>query len=190
MKIDINTQEINKELNDLKTIKEEYEDTFRTIFNTLSNSSFFWNDNIAISFYNELENQKIKNEKEIENINSKIEVFTYIYDNYQTLGNKIKCNLESMDYIIEKLNSILNRIQNIIYQYNSLNTSFCPYERNYLINERKKLQSNYTKVTEIKTKIVNSYNKIIEIEREVSNKLSKIDNIRIEEFNEYNYIKE
>lgn len=190
MKIEINSLEISKELDNLQTIKEEYETTYKSIFDTMSNSSFFWNDNIAISFYNELEKEKIKNDKELRLIENKIEVFKYIYNNYQELGNKIKCNLESKDYIIDKLNNIIDKTQNIIYKYNSLSTWFCSYERYFLVSEKNKLQTNYNNLLKVKTQIVNNYNKIIEIEREVTNKLSKITNIKIEEFNDYNYIKE
>lgn len=189
MKINIDIPAISNLLIELKKTKEEYELTYKKIFSTLENTSFFWQDNIALEFYNDIENEKIKNEKVLNNMSLKIEVIEYIYNNYKSLGNNININLNSIEHIIDKINIILNNIQNIISRYNQLPNDFNYYEIYYFNQEKKKLKKNYSKLDEIKNKIIEYQNKILKIEKEINSKLSEIENIKIKEFNEAKYMR-
>jgi len=161
-----------------------------SIFNILKDSSFFWNDKIAESFYQELEIEKIKNEKEIIKINEKINLYEYIYLNYSKIGNKIKCNLESREYITNKLNEYLKKISKIINMYEFLDTSFCLEEQEKIIKELNQLKNLENKVDEIKKNIIKTFDVMMEIEKEIETKIIKLDTIKIKEFEMFRFIKE
>jgi len=190
MKTEINTLEIKEELNILNSLSKSYEETMISIFNILKDSSFFWNDKIAESFYQELEIEKINHEKEIIKINEKINLYEYIYLNYSKIGNKIKCNLESREYITNKLNEYLKKISKIINMYEFLDTSFCLEEQEKIIKELNQLKNLENKVDEIKKNIIKTFDVMMEIEKEIETKIIKLDTIKIKEFEMFRFIKE
>lgn len=190
MIINIDISMIEEILRTLNKSIAEYEQIDRDILNTLKSSSFFWNDNIAKRFYEELDTENKKNEEVIANLKENSELFTYIINSYLTIGKKINCNLNCKSTLINKINSILTDLNNIIYSYNNLSTYFCPYERNLLYNEKRKLVKAYNLLNNMLNNIIDKFNKMEQIEKNIKRKISELNNFIINDFDTNEYIKE
>lgn len=188
MKINIDISSIEEIISSLNKTIEEYHHINDNIFNTLKDSSFFWNDNISKKFYSQMEIEERKNEKLIINLESNRELVKYIVNSYSTIGKKIRCNLNSKDTIIRKINEILNELNSIINLYNNLNTSFCPYESYLLYNEKRILCDIRDLLKKYLNNIEDKFRKIEQIENNIKNKISKLNTFSIEEFNDSLFI--
>ena len=189
MIININTSMIEEVLKSLNKAIEEYEQIDRNIANTLKNSSFFWNDNTAKRFFEELDSEHQNNNNVINNLKENSDLLTYIINSYGVLGKKIKCNLNCRDTLINKINSILTEINNIIYSYNNLNTYFCPYERSLLYNEKRKLSQTYNLLNNMLSNILDKFNKLEKIEKNIKKRISNLNNFIVNDFDTNKYIK-
>lgn len=182
MKINIDLSMIQETLELLNKIIAEYEQVDRNILSTLKASSFFWNDNVANDFFNELDEHHKNNDEVMNNLKDNTELFSYVINNYSEIGNKIKCNLDSKDTIINKINNILEDLNNIILSYGYLNTYFCPYERNILFSEKKELITAYNTLNTILNNITNKFKKMELIEKNIKSKISKLNSYIVNDF--------
>lgn len=187
MNVEINLKNTEALLLELSKTYKEYYENINGLFLTLRNANNYWHDGNATKFFASLEQEKLKNQKEVINISNKIEILRYIYSKYIELGKEIKCNLDNKDKVINKINQCINITSQLIKNYNSLNMYFA-YEKYSLYNEKSKLNSCYNNLVTIKEKVNKTYKKIEEIETEVSNKILSLDIINIDEFDNATYI--
>jgi hypothetical protein len=190
MNIEINNEVLVKEINSLSNLITTYEELYTKIFNEFNEISIFWKDNTANEFFKKLEYEKLNFNKEQIKMKNELEVYKYIYNSYKEIGNDILCNLNSKKYIIDKLNKIKEKLENILIEYNDLNTSICIEAEEYLKNEKEKIKEilDTTKLT--KNTIENTFKEIEKVEQEVNNKLNKLEKLEQKEFDNSKYINE
>lgn len=182
MNVNIDISMLEGVLKQLNQTIEEYEQIDKNILNALKNSSFFWNDNIAKTFFNEIDKEHLNNEKVITNLKNNSEIIAYIINSYSSIGKKIKCNLNSKDLIINKIKNILYNINDILVSYGYLNTSFCPYESYLLYEEKKKINVAYNTLNTMLNNITNNFKKMEQIEKNIKLKISSLNNYVIDNF--------
>lgn len=190
VKIYIDLSAIENTLIQLNKTISEYEQLDKTIFRTLNDSSTFWNDGIANSFFIEVEKQSKSNDKVINNLKDNTDLLNYMINSYLEIGKKIECNLNSESDINKKINDILERLYNIIILYSNLNMYFSSYERNILLNEKVKLTSVYNNLKIMLNNINSKFEKMRKIEKNIKIKIEKLNNYTIDIFDSNIFIKE
>ena len=190
MMVNIDVLMLEDTLKMLNNTIADYEEVNRNIFNTLKQSSFFWNDGVARNFFDSLDNQQNNDMMVINNLKENKELISYMVNSYLVIGKKIKCNLNSKDTISSKIKEILQDISSTLSIYNRLDTSFCPYERNLLNKEKNNLIQVYNSLNTMFSEITKSFNKIEEIEKNVNSKIEKLNDYVVEKFSYDEYIKD
>lgn len=120
-------------------------------------------------------------------VKSQRDLYAYLESEYSKIGKKIKCNIESQDVFDNKLDNIINMINEIINKYNDLgDISF--YHKSYVIeNQRNDLNNLRDSFVEIRNSLTNLFNSIKSIENNVNNIL---ENIEVQMFLFNNFEKE
>lgn len=171
----INISSIKKEVMQLNNLIEDYELNFLNLYNEVSKTSNNWKDAHATSFYKDLELKKIKVASTIDELKNVKDIYKYIQEKYELLGKKIEFNLNYKSKVLNNLNNYIEQTKEIIYNYESLDLSFCPYEAKYIRNEVYKLKQNKNKLIEYKNNITKKFDYIDEIEKSIKQKISKIE---------------
>lgn len=128
-----------------------------------------WHDQLSLkikhSFYEE-KNRILNLES---NVRTQLNIYTYLFNEYKKIGDKIKCNVESCDLIIAKIDEIIDIIKDILVQINDLDNS----ENNSTVELKKQEVSIILyDVDELKKSIYAKYEHIKKIENTVSEKLA------------------
>lgn len=173
--MEVNTINLSSEIHKMNSLINEYEDIFLNLYNEINNSSFFWNDNNSVSFYNNANLEKIKVRQTIFEIENVRNIYVYINEQYSTLGKIIKFDLENVEKIYEYFTYCNEQVKNIIRSHNSLNIGVCS-EINGLINSNYSLLSKIQEDLQLlKTSTKNALIKIENVEKEVRNKINHMD---------------
>ncbi len=172
--MDINIANLKLELSNLNNLLEEYELNNLNLYNILNSSSLYWVDNNAINFFNSVNQEKVKINLFYTELKSLREIYAYIVNEYQSLGNKIRFDLTKQDDIISYFNKYLNSLNIIINKYDSLDLSFCGREAKILLSQREKLFKMKETTNDLKSDVIKIFNKINEIEKEVNLRISRI----------------
>mgnify|MGYP002855346674 CR=1 FL=1 len=172
--IDVNVEELNTLVETYEEIIKKIEENNNEIIQNFNDLTNHWKDErmIQLSSNFNLEKQRITHLEN--NVKEEQEIYKTLANEYKKLGNKIKCNTEGQNLINTKLDSIINLINSILYQYNSLgDISF--YPRAYIIyNQRKEVQNILKSFKSIKEKINQKFNTIKEIEKTISERLNNL----------------
>ena len=184
----INVSDFKAEINKLNSLLNDYENIYLNFYNEINKSSFFWNDNNSIMFYDETNIEKLKVRQTISEIKNLENLFTFIHDKYSHFGRVIRFDLENTEEIFRKFNKCNEQIKALIRSHNNLDLNSSPEIYN-VINE------NYTILTSmqdnlqlLKTNTRNALNKIENIEKDVKRKLSNFDIEYIKESDISTYI--
>lgn len=180
--ISVDSHEIEKDLLQINKLLNEYELTYQTLFKELSSSSFFWRDGYSTLFNEAMPREREKNKSYFISLNEVKDVYSYICNQYKTIGRKIKINEDYRGNLLEKMNNLMSEISTIISAYNRLDTSFCPSEATIIKSHKKRLTKLYDRMSEEKIKLKDLFDKIEKIENQVNTYISKIMLDRIEEF--------
>lgn len=133
-----------------------------------------WINNKAVSFFTKVDANNLDNRKLINTLQELLKFSKLLVDKYSQIGSYIECDLESNDYINDKLN---NYTQDINAIYNSLNNlgniSFYP-SADLLRTIRKNILNETEKFKSISDNIKDTYSSIIDIEKGLENRLNNI----------------
>ena len=180
----ISSEEIVNEVLLLKNLIEEYENNYIYLFKELSDASFSWKEDVhAKEFFTALKyepNTEINYYKTLIKIYN---IFEYISKKYKAIGNRISINIEDRGNILAKFNNCINKTNELIVLYEHLDTSFCPYERQLISNQIKRLSNLKEKYKYTKSIVKSTIDEIEAIEKEVKNRLSKVNVDKVDEFN-------
>ena len=175
------------ELSSLSAIINNYEENYKSIFKELDNSKAFWDDGYAKSFYNDAIIENYQNKEHNSNIRSLEKIYQYIIDKYQEIGRKIEVELTYRDAILENFNKRISEIRDIINQYKSIDTYYCPKERNVIENQIKDLRATITAMRKSKENFKDLFDNIEKIEKNVREKIAKVEVYPIKELVEDKY---
>ncbi len=187
--ITIKIDYLKKEISQLEKLIEEYQINYRYLYKELSETFFSWKeDRHAKAFFDVI---KIKKTSEINHYNSIVylyRVFKYIYDNYSKFGNEVNIDLQERDNILEKYNNCISGTNDLITLYSHLDTSFCPEERQLIVNQINKLKEIKESYTASKERTKEAFDRISKIEKEVKKRIASLEISEIEEINISQYL--
>ncbi len=172
--MEIKVDSLKTEVNKFNRMIEEYEEIYLNLYNQISSASFYWQDPKAIQFFKQISLEKLQVKTMIDEMNSVRQVYAFLIEKYQMLGNKIVCNLQNRDRLLLKFDRYVNQLNNLIDHYNRLNLSFCRKEARYLRNQRSILISMRNEIMEIRDCVKQKFNDIETIEKEVNLKISRL----------------
>lgn len=180
--VEINIRSLNENITELNNIISEYNENCLNLFNIMKNLTTFWHDKNAKNFYDKLQIEEKNTNKIIKEIENKKNIYKYIYEEYNNLGNKIKCNLESKDIIISKIDNCISKLTEILNIFKCIDITSAYKGRAKIIKKQKKIEQLLIDYEDSKTKIKNFFNKIEQLEQSVNSKIENIENIKIDNF--------
>lgn len=186
--ININSSEIEKELIYLKKLLKEYEENFILLFKELESSSLFWKDGKSELFFDVLPKEKIKCNNYYQELTNIEEIYTYILEQYKSIGNKVNVDLTYQESIISKFNKIINNLEYIKTLYEHLDISFCTEEKGIIIKEKSELENIIDLIKSEKKEIKKLLETIEKIELEITVKINSLKTTYIKEFEIDNYV--
>lgn len=171
----VNTINLSSEIHKMNSLINEYENIFLNLYNEINNSSFFWNDNHSIAFYNNTNLEKLKVRQTITELKYVEDIYSYVYQNYSEFGRVIKFDLENFEKVYENFNLCNEQIKNVIRGHNGLDTSVCSEISGLINNNYTLLASMQEDLQLLKTSTKNALVKIENTEKEVRNKINHMD---------------
>ena len=178
----IDIKELETKKIDLEKNINDYEDIFLNYYNELSIIQSNWQDNNSLSFFEGIEETK----KAVKDNNHKtkkiIKIYNEIINDYQKIGDKIECNLDTSENVIDKINIVENDIDTILKKYYILDTNNLNTEiKDILYQQNERIRNIKDKLDTIKEKNKEISNSIEETESKIKNKLSKINIIQVKD---------
>ena len=180
--LDIDTVELKNNINNLNSLINEYEEIELNIFNQLKDSCKYWQDNVSNRFDNEMYYEKLETNLLIDTLKQKKELFNYIYNRYESIGKKIKCNLNNKDFILRTISDCCNQLTNIINSFNRIDMSINYSGKSTIQSQKQKMVSLKTSLSQIKRSTSSMYNKLENIEKDINKKIKELDTIKIRNF--------
>lgn len=187
MRVDVSN--IKTELVKLNKLIETYEDNYLNLYNELNKASTYWQDVHSINFFDDVDSYKLKLEINVEELNSLCDIYKYLVDQYQKIGDRINFDLDKKNSVVRTIDTYIQEINSIVSSYRSLNLSFCThYERETLMREMRRLQNYKNILSETKSEVIKKFETIQSIENRVKSKLSELSIEIIKENNVSEYI--
>ena len=172
--MEINVGNLKSEISKLDNLINDYENNFNNLYNQFNHGIDLWNDTASKQFFSNIEIEKNRVLNNINEIKSLKDVYKYIIQNYEELGNKISYNLNEKDNIYNKFNKYLLNLNEIIDLYNRLDLNNIK-EKSMFIKEKNKFISIRTNIENIFNEVKNIFYKIENIEFEVKEQLNHIN---------------
>lgn len=173
--MEIKVSDIKQEIDSLSGLIEDYELTYLNLYNVVNNMSFSWEDHYADLFFTDVEKEKIKVANTVDEIKKIKDIYIYLVNKYNTLGNKIIFELKNKDYVLKKIDSCLSQFDSIIKSYQGLDLNeISGGIRNSIANELSKIKENKKRLEKYKTEVKNIITYIEETERNINLKISSI----------------
>lgn len=183
--IEVNIEELNKNIMVLSSLINEYEEIKLNLFNQLKDSTLNWHDGNSLNFESKIYVEKQDSDLFLEEIKSKKALFSLVYSKYQEIAKKIRCNLNNKNSLISVLNACYNSATDAINSFNSLERGISCPELNDADNQRNVIIGVRNKLSDIKRETTNLLNKIDNIEKEIHNKINTLEDIKINDFDYY-----
>ena len=175
----IKIEKLKTELDKYNETVSKYEELKIGLYNELKNLTNFWQDERTEEFFDKVNSQKIECEEIISDMNNISEVYTYIIQSYEDLGNEIEFDLSQRDELMSKFKKCINVFDDIIEIYESMNLSLID-EKEIFLKQKEKVIKTKKRLVEYKINIDTILSEINEIEAQVK---SKIRNINIKVIN-------
>ncbi len=154
---------------------DNYESDCQNFYNELNNASSYWEDEHAKKFFDSVLQEKIKIDTMQNEILSIKDVYKYMVESYEKIGNKLEFNLDLKEDTLYRIDTYIVKLENIISSYNSLNLSFCSKEKQTIENHKQKLIREVEYVQKVKENLKKTFGQIEEIEKNIQYKLSKLN---------------
>lgn len=170
----VNVSKLKNEVISFQNLLKEYEENYLNFYQELSSVSFFWQDPHADAFFKNTNLEKIKLQVFHEELSSVYGLYKFLTERYQAFGDVIQFNLSKMDTIFSKFNLCLEKMDDVIRSYQSLDLSFCndlvyviKKEESDLISCRRQLEVVFENVKKY-------FYEIEDIEKEVNLRIARI----------------
>ena len=160
---------------------EEYEGDYLNYYNMLSSFSFFWNDQHAKKFYNNIPKEKLNCKNLVGELREIKDIYRYLVIKYSEFGNQITIDLKEKDRVLRKFDSYLDKANAIITKFNNLNLGFCPGEAYSIRQKKNEVINCRDSIREKRESIKQCFEKISNIEREVGYRIKMINTAIIKE---------
>lgn len=180
--IEINVKDLNENVTELNNIILSYQESDLNLFNMMKNLTLFWQDNHAKIFFDQLEKEQISRSQLIKEIQKRKDIYQYIYNEYHHFGNKIKCNLDAKDVVINKIDNCIQKTKEIIELFNQIDITKNYKGREKIIKDREKMVNILTDYENSKIEIKKFFDQIEKIEQEINLKKENLDNVKIDDY--------
>ena len=161
--IKVNVTLLNENLNRMNRSIDKYTDTYLNLYNQLRNSHDNANSEKISLFYDSIENEKVSNQKFLNEMNEIKKIYKFIHDNYKPIGNDIQFDLSRQTELLDKFDQIKKKIKSM----KDINNTLQAY--------------NYTPITSLVSSdalLLEKLNKDIEtIEKDMKKSLGNIETI-------------
>lgn len=185
--IKVNVDKLKDELRELNTLINDYETNYYNLYNELKNVSNFWKDDKSVKFFSNIDVEKLqvgKLEDEIEDIRN---IYNYLIDKYNCIGNDIKIDMDLRDDISLQFDKLLEIIYDGIDNFKSLDFEYCNSIANDVYSNIDNLIYVSNLIVSLKSKVNKKFNLCEEIEKNINLKITKI-NVEILKENDINDI--
>ena len=180
--IEVDIEKLNNNIMTLSSLINEYEEIRLNLFNQLKDSTLNWHDGNSINFENEIYLEKQDSELFLGTLKSKQEFFEFVYNKYQGIAKKIKCNLNNKNSLISIIDTCYNSASDAINSFNSIDRSFSYPELSSIDNQKKVLIDIKNQLNDIKKEVYNLFDKIDNIEKEINSKINALQEIKINDY--------
>jgi len=172
--MEIKVDSVKVQIDKLNAALDGYEDLYLNLYHQLSSLSFFWKDRNAISFCEHLDKEKLQVKNMIDSLKDMKDIYTFMKEKYQVLGNHIVCYLEKKEDVLQSFHNYIAKLDVVIANYKRLDLSFCPKEKVLILEEYHKVKKIRDYVYQLSKNVISTFNQIEEIERKIQVKLSKM----------------
>ena len=176
--IEINNQYIKENILKMNKLLEDYQLTQANLFQQLNNSCISWQDGNSVVFDNLIKEEKKESEFFYSLLINRRNLFNSIYNYYNDIGNKIRCNLQNRSNSIKLADGCKNSCSSVMNEMNNINFDISVVRDN--------VNSAYNILNNAYNKIVKYYDRVREIENSILVLIRKIDDILVKEF-EFSY---
>ncbi len=180
--IKINSVELKKEIETLNNLISNCEEIQLNLFNQLKDATINWQDGNSIEFENKIYLEKQEADLILQSLNDKKDILNFIYDKYNELGKKIRCNLNNKTTVIHALENCYKQANSLITEFSKIDRSFYYSELDKIDNVKQKIINVKNKLDTTKITVSEIYTKIEEIEMEIKDKISELEEIKINSF--------
>ena len=170
----VNVSKLKNELISFQNLLEEYEDNYLNFYQELSSVSFFWQDSHADAFFKKVNLEKIKVQTFYEELMSIYGLYKFLTERYQAIGNLIQFDLNMRDTVISKFNLCLEKMDDVVRNYQNLDLSFCQDIASTIKNEENVILNNKKQLEVVFENVKNHFYEIEEIEKEVNLRIARI----------------
>ena len=173
--MEIRTDYLQVEIKKLQQLIESYDHLYLNLYNQLLSASFFWQSEKAAGFFENIEKEKLSVKLAMDELVALQNIYSYLLEKYQKLGQRIGCQLNSKDMILARFDRCLDQISQVIDEYHQLSVSFCPQEASYLYKQQTRLYHAKEKLKEIRQRVKATFEAIEIIEQTVKSKISQLE---------------
>ncbi len=179
--MEIKVIKLKEELNDLNSLIKQYEEINLNLYHEIEESTNYWTDNHAMKFFEAISNEKKEVTLTIEELKKTRDIYDYLVKKYKKIGDQINCNINNRKKALSSINLYVEKINEIITNYNNLDLSFCPEVRNYLQIEKNKFINIKDQLEKVSKEMEDTFAYIENMEEEIKLRLSKINIRKIQE---------
>lgn len=172
MRIDVNN--LKNELDYFCGLLSELEENCLYFYNDISSFSFYWNDDRATHFMDDIKKEKSIFLAVSDDLSNIKKVYQYMVSSYGKIAKYIDVDLEKKTKIYTKYNNRIAYLNNIIRKFNNLDLSFCPELSYSILHQRDKLVNTRDKLIDSRNAINKYFNEIEKINNEVKQKSGKL----------------
>ena len=184
----INVEEIKLLSIKMKKIRDNYEDICINYYGNLNSIKEYWKSNKSDSYFNVVNSEKKYYFELLNNIDDLLDIFKYLINKYNSIGNVIRYDFSLEDSYLQKKSSIIDSLNDILNIYNNLNLkNINSSTLNLVMKEKKILLDGLRSLDEYCDENRNMMNEIISIENELREKFSKLNviTVSISDFKDY-----
>ena len=178
--IEIDVVELEKLISGLENEISDYEKNVNQINFQYKEIKNHWSGKKSNDFFKIYDDMALDQQKLLTSLRSYLNLYKYVYNNYQTIGEKISCDITQKDFNIEKINNNILNLEKIINKYNNLGDISFYNKSSFIKNEQERIRKLKETQQENLKIIKDKYNHILGIEKEVK---EQAENIYITQIN-------
>ena len=99
-----------------------------------------WSGKKSNDFFKIYDDMALDQQKLLTSLRSHLNLYKYVYNNYQTIGEKISCDITQKDFNIEKINNNILNLEKIINKYNNLGDISFYNKSSFIKNEQERIR--------------------------------------------------
>ena len=178
----VNTQDLQNEIHHLNLLIKEWKNTQLNLYNQMDQAFTHWKDNSSVDFEEKIYLEKNNVEQVVKKVKDIKDIYQYLYNRYNKLGDKILCDVESRKDLITRIEIYYENLKKIYNQFDNIDLSVLSDEKEKIATVKNKLKIQLKNLTELKDKVLAFFDQVEEIEKEMLIRASKIQDVLVEEF--------